>query len=100
MQHGSLPLKGDLTRINQVLNLPNCNVLDESILRLLEHATTVERVLGETQTWDTAAQAFTKAFSQTFDLEFQIADLTSSERHYANKLVKEKFSNWKWTERI
>jgi len=99
LQHGSLPLKGDLTRIIQVLNLPRIDPT-EVLLRLLERAITVEQVLGRIISWNGAAQAFSSAFHQTFDLDLQNAELTSSEQNRAKELVKEKYTNYQWTGRI
>jgi len=71
LQHGSLPLYGDLTRILQVLVYPDEAARTRASERLLQRATTVETALGRKVTWEEAAQAFTKAFKSVFNLEFQ-----------------------------
>ena len=46
LQHGSLPLTGDLTRICQALVFENEAARENASKRLLERATTVESALG------------------------------------------------------
>src|SRR5512140_2642825 len=62
LQHGSLPLTGDLTRICQALVFPDEAARAEASNRLLARATTVESALGRAPDWETAAQAFVRAF--------------------------------------
>ena len=58
LQHGSLPLSGDLTRILQVLVFRNDEERTLAATRLLERATTVETALGRIVSWNEAAQGF------------------------------------------
>ena len=76
LQHGSLPLHGDLTRIVQVLVYPDETTRIRAAERLLERATTIETSLGRSVTWEEAARAFTIAFKSVFDLVLQPAYLT------------------------
>ena len=46
LQHGSLPLTGDLTRICQALVFPDESARETAMQRLLARATTVKSVLG------------------------------------------------------
>ena len=62
LQHGSLPLTGDLTRICQALVFENEPAREDASKRLLERATTVESALGREISWETAAQAFVQRF--------------------------------------
>ena len=62
LQHGSLPLSGDLTRILQVLVFRSEGERTLAATRLLERATTVEAALGRIVSWDEAAKAFASAF--------------------------------------
>src|SRR5512144_218397 len=52
LQHGSLPLTGDLTRICQALVFENESAREEASKRLLERATTVESALGVGVSWE------------------------------------------------
>lgn len=100
LQHGSLPLTGDLTRICQALVFPGESARENAMKRLLERATTVESVLGREVTWDTTAQAFIRAFEAGLGLRFEMGELTESELAQADDLVDEKYTHPDWTERI
>ncbi|MGE5251838.1 MAG: biotin/lipoate A/B protein ligase family protein, partial [Bacteroidota bacterium] len=58
LQHGSLPLTGDLRRITEVLRFANEPEREAAAERLLRRATTVETVLGRSLSWETATGAF------------------------------------------
>lgn len=100
LQHGALPLYGDITRITQVLNFPNESRREQAAKRLSNHATTVQIILDKVIAWEIAADAFEKGFQQALQLDFQFTELTPSELHRASELVKEKYANNKWTERV
>jgi len=99
LQHGSLPLTGDLTRICQALVFENESAREIASQRLLERATTVESALGRTVTWDEAAQAFIHAFETQLGLNLVNGELSESESKRAEELVKEKYNHPSWTER-
>jgi lipoate-protein ligase A len=67
---------------------------------LLSRATTVESVTGLKTDWETAAQAFVRGFEAQLGIHFQRGDLSRSESERAKELVKEKYANQTWTERI
>jgi len=92
LQHGSLPLQGDLTRIIDVLAFPDQKARKRAAERLLERATTVESALGRAVTWDEAARAFIKGFETVFDLELQQGDLSAAEKMRAEELDSLKYS--------
>lgn len=100
LQHGALPLYGDLTRIIDALNFPDPAAVEKAKERLLAHATTVESELGSAITWEQASQAFQDAFSQALNLDLEPADLTEKELARAKELVNEKYAHPTWTERI
>jgi lipoate-protein ligase A len=100
LQHGSLPLIGDLSRICQALVFPDESARKSAVQRLLTRATTVESVLGREVDWDTAAQAFVRAFEAQLGLSFEEGELSASELSRAEELVREKYGNPEWTERI
>ena len=100
LQHGSLPLTGDLSRIVQALAFADESARERAAQRLLERATTVESVLGREVAWETAAQAFVRAFEAQLGLEFEMGELTESELARAEELVSEKYAHPSWTERI
>lgn len=99
LQHGSLPLHGDLTRICQALVFSDEATREQAAVRLLERATTVESVLGRVVDWETAAQAFVHAFESELGLKFEEGDISKSEQARAEELVQEKYAHLSWTER-
>ena len=99
LQHGSLPLAGDLSRICQVLVFKNEDARGNAAQRLLSHATTVESVLGHRLAWETAAQAFVGGFETELGICFELGEMTRSELERTEELVKEKYAHPSWTER-
>jgi lipoate-protein ligase A len=96
LQHGSLPLKGDLTRILQVLNFPGEDARRQAAERLLAHATTVEMAHGRSVSWEEAAQAFTTSFRTTLAMDLQPGDLTQTERSRTRELIEKKYAHDDW----
>jgi lipoate-protein ligase A len=100
LQHGSLPLSGDLGRITQALAFPDEAVRACAAERLLARAATVESVLGRPVSWEKAAQAFTAAFRDVLNLDLQPSQLTPAEEARAEELVESKYAHPLWTERV
>ena len=100
LQHGSLPLAGDLARICDALIFKNEAARAVAAQRLLDRATTVESALGRVVDWETAAQAFVRAFEAQLDIKFERGELSASELLRADELVKEKYDHASWTERV
>jgi lipoyl(octanoyl) transferase len=100
LQHGSLPLHGDLARICDALVFPNESARIDAKYRLLARATTVESVLGHAVDWETAARAFVRSFEEQLGIQFEKGELSESERKRADELVKEKYDHPSWTERV
>jgi len=100
LQHGSLPLYGDLTRITQVLAYPNEQIRKAASNRLIAHATTVEKILKRPPTWQEAANAFQKAFETALDLELVQSEPLKSELNRADELVSRKYGLDDWNLRL
>jgi lipoate-protein ligase A len=99
LQHGSLPLTGDLTRICQALIFKDEAAREVAAQRLLTRATTVESIIGVETDWDTAAKALVKGFEAQLGINFQRGEMSRSESERAEVLVNEKYANAVWTER-
>ena len=100
LQHGSLPLFGDLTRITNMLKFDSGKERQQAATRLLDRAATVESILGVKITWETAARAFTEGFKIALDLELEENDLSDGERERAKELINTRYAQSSWTERI
>jgi lipoate-protein ligase A len=100
LQHGTLPLWGDLTRITQVLAYSDELCRQDAALRLLSHATTVEEILGYKLDWQVVVQAFVNGFQSALNIEFIQMDLSHQEMMLAEKLVHEKYTHSSWLDRL
>ena len=104
LQHGSLPLTGDLTRICQALVFESEPARAHASQRLLARAVTVESALsqagGRAVSWETAARAFVRAFETQLGLCFEKGELSESESRRAEELEREKYDHPSWTERV
>ncbi len=100
LQHGSLPLTGDLGRITQALRFDSDGSRQLAAIRLLDRATTVESVLGRPVSWGEAAAAFESAFAGRLDLHFDRCPLSHNELQRAEELVRNKYAHPSWMERV
>ena len=100
LQHGSLPLFGDLTRITEALTFADESAREDAAMRLLSRAATVESALGIAVNWDDAAEAFIHAFESELGIQFERGELTQEEMVRAEELVREKYAYPSWTERV
>lgn len=100
LQHGSLPLTGDLARICQALVFENESAREDASKRLLARAATVESALGRAVSWETAAESFIRAFEHQLDLSLEKGELSASESERTDELVRDKYAHPSWTERV
>lgn len=100
LQHGTLPLTGDLARITQVLSYPDTESRLQAGPRVLQHATTVESVLGRKVSWLEAAQAMQDAFQETLAVRLEKMELNTVEEERAQTLYAEKYNHPLWTMKI
>ena len=100
LQHGSLPLEGDIGRITQVLRYPDEQAHAAGLARLLEHAVDVRTALGYPVSWETVAAAFATAFSEVCGFDLQVDELTPAEVSRAQELVTTKYAHDSWTFRL
>ena len=100
LQHGSLPLIGNLARICEALAFESECARADASRRLLARASTVESALGRAPSWKTAAQAFIHAFEAQLGINAKRGELSESESRRTDELVKEKYDHPSWTERV
>jgi lipoate-protein ligase A len=100
LQHGSLPLHGDLTRIVQALTFLDETAREQAAVRLLRHATTVESVLMRVVDWESAAETFAHAFEAELGIDLETRGMTESEITRTDELVREKYDHPDWNERV
>ncbi|HSR48456.1 MAG TPA: lipoate--protein ligase family protein [Anaerolineales bacterium] len=86
LQHGSLPLRGDITRVVRALRFDSPDARRAASERLARHATTLEDVLGRPVGWEEVAQAMTTGFAGALALEWIEGGLSTREMDLAARL--------------
>lgn len=101
LQHGSLPLVGDITRLVAVLALPAAEAatLQE---QLAERACTLAQALNvgddaPSVQFDFVAQVMANGFRTTLNLTFTLGQPTPAELQTAARLIREQYANPEWT---
>jgi lipoate-protein ligase A len=100
LQHGTLPLNGDLSRIVDVLNLPDETRRKRTKEKMLTRATNLEAILNRQIHWEEASLALEKAFRSSLNLDFIPSEPTDFEMAETERLLSEKYLNDEWTLRI
>ena len=100
LQHGTFPLRGDLSRITKVLVFSDEQARIDASSRLLKSATTAETILGRHIPWQEAVNAFIFGFQSELNLEFTPISLSAHEIKRVNELIQEKYAHPTWLERI
>jgi len=100
LQHGSLPLCGDVSRICDALVFPTDEARETARERVLRRATTLYEALGRVITWEQAAQAVRDAFAATFALAFAESSLSPVEAQRAEELRETRYARDSWTRKI
>jgi lipoate-protein ligase A len=100
LQHGTLPLYGDLNRITSVLVFTDKQAREDAGIKLLTRATTVESVCGQRISWEKAAHSIIEGFQSQLNLELQQDELSDQEISTARNLEKGKYSHPSWLKRI
>lgn len=101
LQHGSLPLVGDITRLIDVLVLPP-EEAQALAAELNTRACTLAQALGVAEDspqvqFGRVCEAMRQGFEQTLQLSFKPAQLTPAELRRASILIREQFANPEWT---
>jgi lipoate-protein ligase A len=96
LQHGSLPMTGDLRRITQVLAFPDEEARTRAANRLLERATTLETALGRIVSWNETAEVFASAFRSVLDIDLQPGELSLQEKARTGHLIAAKYNHPDW----
>jgi lipoate-protein ligase A len=95
LQHGALPLAGDVTRLAEVLALP---VAEREIVRkkLSQRAITLAEALGHEVTFDQVEAALIRGLSRALNLDLRRGELRPDERRLADEL-RARYAGDEWT---
>jgi lipoate-protein ligase A len=99
LQHGSLPLHGDLNRIIDALAFSEAERARQKAL-LPRRATTLAQALGRVLPFETVAGAVAQGFAQQLNLTLQELPLTAEEQTLADRLRAEQYANEGWLKRV
>jgi lipoate-protein ligase A len=97
LQHGTLPLVGDVTRLVDVVIFPDEAERAAQRLALAERAATVEDALGRRVAFDEAAIALAAGFSAALGIDLEPGGLTPSELDLAATLRRDQYAAHPWT---
>lgn len=94
LQHGALPLCGDIARVCALL------ATKPDPVRVRARATTIEEALGRIVFWDEAAHALAMGFAEALSLHLEPGTLTDEERIWVQELRTGKYRADEWTRRV
>jgi len=97
LQHGTLLLDIDLTKMFTFLKVPWAKTITDVICVAKERITSIKHELASNISMEEAYQALIRGFQKAFDIEFNEEEtLTTYEQKLAEKLRKEKYTTEKW----
>jgi lipoate-protein ligase A len=100
LQHGTLPLTGDIARICEVLRFDSEAERQVGRARVRQRATTAGEVLGRAISWQEATTAMTQGFAEALNLTLEESALTPNEMELSDQLWREKYAAEGWNFRL
>ncbi len=97
LQHGSLPLGGDLGRICEALAYPTPAERAVAAERVRARAVTLEQLLGRPIAWELAAESLAEGFRTAFGIRLTPAEPEADERSRADFFRAKRFATDEWT---
>lgn len=95
LQHGTLPLHGDVGRIVDALAYDNAIAREEARGQVRVRAATLADATGEVLAWEKVAQVMARAFGEHLGIEWLGA--VTPDQDVVARLVDEKYANPAWT---
>jgi lipoate-protein ligase A len=100
LQHGSLPLRGNIARVCQALAFASEEARERAAARLAASAATLEDLLDEPPSWPQAASAIVDGFANALRMAFDRDEITPEEARRAEALVVSRYGNPTWLRRL
>ncbi len=97
LQHGTLPLHGDVSNICDALQFPDATARDMAKLNVRKRAATLQDALGVIVSWEEVVNALMQGFCDVFNVDFVHDTLTDEEKKQAERLECEVYANDAWT---
>jgi len=92
LQHGSLPLHGDIARVARYLMFASGHERQALATHLSERATTLCNALGRSMAFSEAAQAMARGFSQALNIDLVPDEPSANEAAVARRIRDRKVS--------
>ncbi|MEN8097707.1 MAG: biotin/lipoate A/B protein ligase family protein [Chloroflexota bacterium] len=93
LQHGSIPLSGDITRILYALRNPGAADAE----RLRNRAVTLTDALGSEIDPSRIIEVLANSIAQSIEVELLVQELSTDEVERVDELIREKYGNGDWT---
>lgn len=90
LQHGSLPLFGDIARVTDYLWFESEDARADLRAHLRDRATTLSDALARSVTFQEAAEAMATGFANALSLDLRLGELIQSEREAVERLLPSK----------
>lgn len=97
LQHGTLPLSGDISRICDALIYPDEAARAVAKAAVRARAITLVEALGREVDWQTTADAVAQGFVEAFGVSFTTESLSPAEMAHAKRLAVEVYGSDDWT---
>ena len=100
LQHGTLPLVGDVTRLVEVVLFPDEAERAAQRVLLAQRATTLQEALGRPVSFDEAAAALVEGFRAALGIHLERGELTFAELDLATTLQQSQYAAHAWTAKL
>ncbi|NTU74765.1 MAG: lipoate--protein ligase family protein [Anaerolineaceae bacterium] len=100
LQHGTIPLFGDISRIVTVLKFQDSDTLAAARNKVCSRATTIQDSFGEEIPAETIIGAILEGFVKLFDISFSESILSNNEAQASTALAEKKYLDQAWNTRI
>ena len=97
LQHGTIPICGDVTRVCDGLRFESEAAREEQRARTRQRAVTLSQALGRSPAWEEVADALEAGFAHALELDCKPGALSADEEAEAAALVRTKFGDPAWT---
>ena len=97
LQHGTIPIRGDVGRICDVLSFEREEERESQRQSLRQRAATLEATMAYRPSWDDVADAIARGVKRAFAYEILCQVLSQEEVDRIETLMAERFANPDWT---
>ncbi|MCY4019756.1 MAG: lipoate--protein ligase family protein [Chloroflexi bacterium] len=97
LQHGTIPICGDVGRICDVLSFERDEERESQRQSVRERAVTLESTMASPPSWDDVADAMTSGVEQAYGCDILCQELSGDEIDRVETLMTEQFGNHDWT---